>query len=247
LDGTSLKPLLLDDKPEWNDRVLFNHWGKSTSARSQKYRLDADNKLFDMENDPGQTTDISSEQHEIARQLLLKKENWEQEVLTELPEKDERPFVIGHPDYTFTQIPARDGVPLGNIIRSNKHPNCSYLTNWINLDDKIIWEAEVLADGDFEVEIYYTCPAEAIGSVIQLSFGEAQLTTKVSEPHDPPLTGMENDRSPRIESYVKDFKPLKMGTIHLSKGKGTLMLKALDIPGSQVMDFRLLMLTKIDN
>jgi len=34
---------------------------------------------------------------------------------------------------------------------------------------------------------------------------------------------------------------LNIGTIHLDKGKGELSLKALDIPGSQVMDFRLMM------
>jgi uncharacterized protein YceK len=57
---------------------------------------------------------------------------------------------------------------------------------------------------------------------------------------------MEHDRVERNESYVKDFKPLKMGTLHVEKGSGQLALRALDIPGSQVMDFRLLMFTRVD-
>jgi len=48
-----------------------------------------------------------------------------------------------------------------------------------------------------------------------------------------------------MESYVKDFKPLNMGTFHLKKGEGVLTLKATDIPGGQVMDFRLLVLKRI--
>jgi hypothetical protein len=56
---------------------------------------------------------------------------------------------------------------------------------------------------------------------------------------------MENDRDQRGESYVKDFIPLEMGTIYLQRGKGELTLKALDIPGSQVMDFRLMMFERI--
>jgi hypothetical protein len=36
-----------------------------------------------------------------------------------------------------------------------------------------------------------------------------------------------------------------MGTIQLEKGKGTLSLKAIDIPGSQAMDFRLLMFKRV--
>ena len=63
--------------------------------------------------------------------------------------------------------------------------------------------------------------------------------------HDPPLTGMENDRDIRIESYVKDFKPMNIGTIHLDKGMGTLSLQALNIPGAEVMDFRLMMLERV--
>ena len=245
LDGISLKPLLLEENPEWKDRLIVSHWGKRTSVRSQQYRLGHQGKLFDMGKDPGQTNNISTQQPEIAQQLTQAKEKWEVEVLSELPEKDTRTFPIGHPDYRFTQIPARDGKAFGNIKRSNKFPNCSYFTNWTSITDSISWEAEVLESGEFELELYYTCLAEDVGSVFELSFGNSKLTGKISEAHNPPLIGKENDRFPRIESYVKDFKKMSVGTIHLEKGKGFLTLKALEISGSQVMDFRLLMLKRI--
>jgi hypothetical protein len=245
LDGISLKPLLLDEKPEWKERLIFSYWNKHTSVRSQKYRLDAWNKLYDMENDPGQTTDVSDEQPEVTRQMIQAKRKWEKEVLSELPMQDTRPFVIGHPDYKYTQIPARDGIAHGNIIRSNQYSNCSFFTNWTNIEDKITWEAEVLADGNFEVEIWYTCPPKDVGSTFELSFNEEKLIGKISEPHDPPLEGMENDRIKRVESYVKDFKSLRLGIIHLKKGNGALTLKALNIPRTEVMDFRLLVLKRI--
>jgi arylsulfatase A-like enzyme len=245
LDGTSLKPLLTEENPQWNDRFIFNHWGKRTSVRSQKYRLDSDGKLFDMEIDPGQNTDVSETYPEITTQLKTARENWEKDALAELPETDNRPFTIAHPAYVWTQIPARDGTPHGNIRRSNRYPNCTFFTGWATTTDSITWDAEVLAGGDFEVTVYYTCPPEEVGAAFQLSFGGEKLLSKITEAHNPPLTGMENDRDPRIESYVKEFKPLKMGTIHLEKGSGTLTLKATDIPGAQVMDFRLLMLKRI--
>ncbi|MGM0531499.1 MAG: N-acetylgalactosamine 6-sulfate sulfatase, partial [Bacteroidota bacterium] len=100
-------------------------------------------------------------------------------------------------------------------------------------------------EGDFEVEIYYTCPPEDTGAVFELKFAGEKLSGEITDAHDPPVTGMENDRVERMESYVKDFKPMKMGTIHLKKGKGTLRLKADSVPGSQVMDFRLLLLKKM--
>jgi len=71
------------------------------------------------------------------------------------------------------------------------------------------------------------------------------LQGQVTEAHDPPLVGEANDRCPRgSESYVKDFKPLLLGTFHLTAVRGTLTLRALEVPGSQVMDVRRVMLTK---
>jgi len=247
LDGISLKPLLLEENPDWEERLIFSHWAKKTSVRSQHYRLGHAGKLFDMIEDPGQTMDISAQKPEIAEQLTKAKEKWEREVLSELPEEDTRTFPIGHHEYSFTQIPARDGIASGNILRSNKFPNCSFFSNWTSISDSISWEAEVLESGEYEVAFYYTCPAEDIGSVFELSFGKSKLSGKITEAHNPPLTGMEHDRArARGESYVKDFKRMPLGTIDLEHGKGFLTLKALEIPGSQVMDFRLLMLTRVE-
>ncbi len=245
LDGLSLKSLLLDSSSKWDERFIFNHWRNSTSVRSQDYRLDNNNQLFDMVNDPGQRKDISAEHPEILQELVSAKEAWKKEVLTEYEKLDDRSFPIGHPDYAYTQIPARDGHPSGQIERSNRYPNCSFFTNWTSTDDQISWDVEVVADGDFEVVLYYTCPEEDIGSIVELEFGSSKLAAKVTEAHDPPLTGMENDRDQRIESYVKDFIPMKLGTIHLQKGKGQLKLRALEIPGTQAMDFRLMMFERI--
>jgi arylsulfatase A-like enzyme len=245
LDGISLMSLLLEENKDWPERFIINHWNNRTSVRSQRYRLDHEGQLFDMMQDPGQYQDISEEMPEILDYLVDFKRQWEQEVLSELQETDTRPFTLGHPDFIYNQLPARDGTGHGNIERSNQYPNCSYFTNWTSIQDKITWEVEVIAEGDFEVEIYYTCPEQETGSVFQLRFGDETLDGKITEAHDPPLIGLDQDRVPRIESYVKDFKPLKIGTIHLDQGNGVLELKATAIPGSRVMDFRLLMLKRI--
>ena len=99
--------------------------------------------------------------------------------------------------------------------------------------------------GTYEVEIFYTCPKADVGSTIELSFNENQLISKITESHDPPLSGMDEDRFERVESYVKDFKRASLGEIKLEQGKGTLKLRATEMPGSQVMDFRLMLLTRL--
>lgn len=245
LDGTSLKPLLTDDTTEWPDRLLISHWGNRTSVRSQQYRLDHEGQLFDMTADPSQYHDVAAQFPEILQQLTTAKQDFEQNTLPQLPEEDTRTFPVGHPDFAYTQLPARDGIATGNIQRSNRWPNCSFYTNWTSTNDAITWDVEVLESGDFEATVYYTCAAENVGSTMALSFPSDTLTFRITEPHDPPLEGMEYDRVERQESYVKDFKPLPAGTIHLEKGNGTLTLKATQIPGKAAIDFRLMMLKRI--
>jgi arylsulfatase A-like enzyme len=245
LDGLSLKPLLLQEQVSWKDRLIFSFWNGRTSVRSQQYRLDHQGALFDMIEDGQQTKDVSDKLPEVARSLKEQVEKWNETVLAEL-KKEDRPFPVGHPDFKSTLLPARDGIAHGNIMRSNRFPNSSFFSNWISKDDKITWDIEVISSGNYEVLVFYTCPLDDVGSIFQLSFGKYSVSATVSDAYDPPLTGMEYDRVERIESYVKDFRPLSMGTMHLEKGKGELTLKALEIPGKQVMDFRLLVFTRVD-
>ena len=244
LDGRSLKPLLLGERNKWKERTLINYWRGKTSARNQNFRLDHLGKLYDMTNDPGQLADISALRPKIRNQLLEEVSNWKENVLPELG-KDERSFVIGHPNYRWTQVPARDGVSHGAIKRSGRFPNCSYYENWKTTEDKITWNCEVGATGTYEVSIHYALKKGDEGTVVQLSHNNASIEHKFTESHEVPSRGQENDRVKRRESYVKDFKEIKIGKINLTKGKGELTLKALEIPGEESIEFRLLMLEKV--
>ena len=245
LDGISLKPLIMQENPIWEDRYIYNYWRGKLSLRNQNYLLDHQGQLFDMVNDPSQTKDIGKTKPQILADLSKAKEKWSQEVLVELPANDTRPFYLGHPSLQTTQVPARDATPSGDIKRSNRFPNCTYFTNWINLEDTISWEAEVAQDGEFEITIYYSCAEDAIGSLFEVSFGDASIQGEIREAHNPGEYGASEDRVVRQESYIKDFKPLKVGKLKLKKGKGTLQIKGIKKKGRALMDFRLMLLKRV--
>ncbi|TMM56672.1 arylsulfatase [Maribacter algarum] len=246
LDGKSLVPLLVDSKPKWEDRLIFNHWNGKTSIRTQKYRLDNENRLYDIDHDRGQKIDLSEQFPIIVDSLRKTKIDWLDKTKPMTSETDDRPITLGHPDFPYTQIPARDGIPHGNIKRSNRYPNNTFFTNWKSVKDSITWDIDVLEDGKFEVEIYYTLAQENAGVAVQLTNGTSMLVTRIAEVHDPPLTGMENDRDPRMESYVKDFKPKRLGEIFLRKGRRTMTLKVPHMDGKEGPDVRLLMFRRLD-
>lgn len=248
VDGLSLKPLLLSGTQSgdpWPDRYLVSHWRGRTSVRSQQYRLDHEGRMFDIAADPGQRNDVATERPEAAAGLSAVRDAFIAEVLPELPDEDGRPFPIGHPEHEFTHLPARDGTAHGAIARSSRYPNDSYFTNWKRPEDAITWDVEVLAGGRFEVVLYTTCAEADAGALVELRLGEQAVSGRIDQAHDPPLVGMEDDRVERIESYVKDFQPTVLGEIDLEPGRGTLFLRAPEIPGNRAMDFRLLVLRRL--
>lgn len=249
LDGISLVPTFapqdqsVDKLKKLADRFIVSHWRNKVSVRTQRFRFDHKGQLFDIEKDPGQRKNVANDYPGLVAELTQRANDFRQNVLKGHQDHP-RPFPIGHPDFQRTQIPARDGTPHGNIKRSNRFPNCSYFTNWTNLGDKITWDVQVLEAGEYEVELYYTCAKANVGSTVRLSFNKDSVSTQITEPHVSPIIGAEEDRVARMESYVKNFRPLKMGTIRMEKGTGQLVLQADRITGSQVMDFRLLMFKK---
>jgi hypothetical protein len=245
LDGISLKETFLEEEADWEDRYLLNYWSGKASIRTQKYRLGHQGGLFDIEADRGQKIDLSEQLPQVKAELMQVAEEYRKQIETELPKEETRPFYLGHPALKYTQIPARDGKEHGNIKRSNRWPNCSFFTNWTSLKDSITWQVEVPEEGSFKVTLYYTCKEGDEGSTLQLSVGESVLQAKIAEAHDPPLRGMDEDLSPRMESYVKDWKAVDIGTIDLHKGEASMILSALDMPGSSVIDFRLFLFERL--
>lgn len=243
IDGLSLKPLIMKSDGDWPDRVIYSTFRGKTSLRTPRYRLSDKNELFDMIVDPSQDVDVASREKERHAELVALKNDWFSSVQ---PKPGKRPFVVGYPGSPYTQLPARDGESSGGIKRSSIHPNCSYFLNWNSPEDRITWNVDVATAGKYRVDLRYACPESDLGSELELIFKKSRVSGKITVAHDPPLIGKEDDRSPRTESYVKDFKPMTLGTIELEKGMGTLSLRALNIPGKQAMELRLLRLTQVE-
>jgi len=266
IDGVDLAPLLLGQATTLPERLIFSHQNGQVSVRSQRYRLDSRGALYDMVADPGQTKDVATEQSATTAKLSAAVTAWRRDVLgvtptatsTETARKngknkgkadnyvipDDRAFSVGYREFPWSPLPARDGVPHGAVKRSSGAPNSSYFVNWKTTEDRITWDIEVETAGVYDVTIDYTCPVRDAGATIELSFKGSRLTGPVSPGWDPPLyTNQDTLPRPAAESQMKDFHPLALGTFQLEKGRAPLTLRALQIPGSAVMDVRRVNLT----
>ena len=245
LDGMNVAPVILGEEPSEDlvNRRIFSKW-RATSVRTQQFRLDSQGKLYDLRMDIGQKKDVSKKFPEIAAQLRKEVKDWEAEMKKEL-NQPKRPFPLGHSDSPYTQVPARDAKSHGGLKRSNKFPNCSYFGNWTSKDDFLTWNVDLQNAGKYKVQLWYGCEKDAVGTKLKLSSGRNSIVAKVSKANPVIDKGMEQDRVPRKESYVKDFIPMDMGTIELAKGLSELKLEALEIPGEEAIEFRLLFFEKL--
>jgi arylsulfatase A-like enzyme/outer membrane protein assembly factor BamB len=249
LDGLDLSPWLKHDKePEsLSQRLIVSRWAKNQSVRSNRYRMDSNENLFDMVADPSQSQPIpqeSAEHKQVREQLSKGLKEWRELIASGESAAKARPFSVGFPAFPITQLPARDGVGYGQIKRSTSAPNSSYFVNWSKPDDRIIWDIEVETAGVYDIFVDYTCPLKDVGSQIELQFRDSKLVTTLSESWDPPLfDNQDTILRPKAESQMKPFRRWNMGQVTLPKGRGELQLRALNIPGNSVMDLRRLTLS----
>jgi len=245
IDGRSIRPILLGNENNGESRTLFSIKNKQVSVRTQRFRLDSDNQLFDIEQDRGQRTNVASKHPEVARRLEAQAQEFLESMQLQFEKHRDRPFTVGYAK--STTLPARDGVPHGEIKRSSKAPNNSFFTHWKRTGDSITWKIDVGETSNYEAILYYTCKAGNEGSTIQLSSSNGgTVQANIVTAFDPPLYDKSIERMAESHYFVKDFIPLKLGTLTLKKGRATLSLKATRIPGDQAIDVHSIDLIRVD-
>lgn len=236
-DGVSLKALWTTGDADHGERAIFSHWNRRVSARSQRYRLDHEGRLYDMTADPGQANDISAANPETHDRMVAAVERWKRDVLVEL-DREFPPFPVGFNNARWTQLPARDATATGSIERSNRFPNSSYFRNWVSEEDQIQWRIRTDAPGTYRVWLYCGAAKDVTRMDLELKFGDSRLRSRLIDIAGRPEIGAENDLTPRMESYEKEWDPVLLGEITLPVGRGSLELNAVEIEGEQGVEVR---------
>ncbi|MGA0094790.1 MAG: arylsulfatase, partial [Chthoniobacterales bacterium] len=93
VEGRNLLPLLKNPKVEWPERTLVHHvgrWGKGESPEGSKHKGSAiqnprftlvnNSELYDLEADPGESSNVTAEHPEVAASLRATYDQWWEDV-----------------------------------------------------------------------------------------------------------------------------------------------------------------------
>ena len=262
VDGRSLRPLLEARDASWPERVLFTHnpideQNKFPGAvRTQTHRLVREIKgpaggsnakasddsatawqLYDMESDPGQTTDIAKQNPALVAKLSKLYDEWFADIsrdgLQRFPipvgHAEENPVTLHAPQAYFTK---------GLRFASGPGYANDWLTGWTNAADKVWFEVAVTRAGNYEVELNYVCPPESGGAELRLSAGTVSVEAEVKGAPIREVRLAHRDEEGSARYRNRDWASLKLGRLRLEPGRTQITLEALNKPGAQVMDFK---------
>ena len=254
LDGRSLKASLLNEQTAPSDRMIFTHryWANKLqlpngAARSLRYRYVLTNKeesLFDMVEDPGQKKDISEQFPKQFQRHRTAYRNWFADVSKDWEVESLIP--CGYRQFPITHLHAVQSSMSGALKFQGRGFHHDWIVKWVDPDDTITWDINIIESGEYRVAVKYTCPEKDIGSQIRIQIDENELTAIVDQPFDPDLFP-NHDRAPRAGELEKPWATLELGKLHLEQGTTQLILSADRMPGTQVMEVREVVLERISS
>ena len=261
-DGVSLRPLLEDAAAAWPDRTLFTHnpideTNKYPGAvRTQRHRLVRETKgpgggskaranddsaeawqLYDMEADPGETTDLAAREPETVARLAALYDAWFADISRE--RLGRLPLPVGHAEQNPVELHAPQAsfdAPL-HFASGPGFAN-DWLTGWEDPKAKVWFEIDAARAGDYAIEIAYSCPPEDAGSRLRITAGDAAVEVQVpaAAPVDIPLPHRDAEGHARYRSRA--WATLAAGTLALPAGRTRLVLEPVAMPGGRVMDLK---------
>lgn len=271
IDGRSLRAMLEGDETNWPERVLFTHnpineTNKFPGAvRTQTHRLVCEIKgpaggssakanddsatswqLYDMQADPGETTDLAKQQPDLVARLSSQYDEWFADISSTGLQRF--PIPVGYAEENPVQLHAPQAYYSGDLHFANGPGFANdWLTGWSDPSGKIWFELDVVRAGRFDVEIAYLCPPQDAGSRIRITAGQHSLEADVIGAPIRPISLAHRDAEGRNKYVSRNWSTLRFGQLSLETGPCRLTLEVLTLPGGQVMDFKHLRLTRVES
>jgi hypothetical protein len=195
-----------------------------------------------MQNDPGEKIDLASREPDLVKDLASRYDTWYADISRAGLRRP--PIPVGLPGHASVTLPAHHAFRTPPLhYAAGGGFSHDWLTGWTTTTGRITFEIETAQAGTYAAEIAFACPSADAGSRIRISDGASSCETVVpaAAPLDIPLPHRDTEGHAKYRN--RRWATLKAGLLTLPQGRSTLVINALSIEGSQIMEFKHLRLT----
>ena len=155
LDGKSIKPLLSNKNPNWENRILFTDTQrkqnlikyKNYAVMDDNWRLVNGKELYDINKDLGQENNVIKQNPEVATRLAEGYEKWWQSIMSENPNERYGYIKVGSPKENPSRISAHD-MFVGSFARVWSQYGAAEASQIVGR-----WKIEFVEDGDYKITL----------------------------------------------------------------------------------------------
>lgn len=243
-DGVSLVPILKDPAAlpgqGLNRDALYWHYphyhpGGATpyaAIRAGEWKLiqyyeNGHHELFNLAEDPGETTDLADALPDRVLALTRKLFSWQNGAGAQWPMSNPgwEPTPLQAPATGTIVLHSRDAFVHGTVLRYEPQPFKNTLGWWGRADDWAEWIFDLPNPGRYSMEIFQGCGKGSGGSEVAFSVADQKLVTTILD------TG-----------HFQNFTHRTLGEIELPAGRHSLKVQPIRKPGAAVMDLREILL-----
>ena len=260
LDGKSIAALLTGESAESPHVFLVHSWDRHRprldrgwSVTMPRWKLTYEG-LYDLENDLGETKDLSAERPQIAAELREKFVAWLAEMTEgrtfepppiEVGRADENPVEIqmswarldgthttwGSPGSTQTggPSPLGDPPPGATVNYAFAGYDWDTIEGWRKPGESVRWRIDVVREGVYEIEASYGCDPSDAGGVLRLGVGEQALEVEV-----------------KATAGRTVYERRGLGRLRLAAGEAELTARVVRAPGKELMTLNRIWLRRVE-
>jgi len=143
-------------------------------AHTEGYERGAHYQLYDIQNDPDETTNISAKHAEVFAELKSALEAWYRPIM-EAPDAFPKPAVeLGYPGEKENKIRLSLAYKMAGSVKRFRFQS---MPQWIQVGDQIVLKVNVMEEGAYKVRLHGKNFAD--GSEVELRVGDAVLQKEI--------------------------------------------------------------------
>ncbi len=258
VDGISLVPWLKGET-DTKDRYVFIHSAHPIPAvpfpggiRTARYRCVCEDphartnqatwQLYDLQTDPGETTDLAAQHPELVAELAQVYARWWGEVQHgyDPPHRVQ----VGHATENPVTLHAPQSVHEGVTFHHGPGFAHLWLTGWTRTEARVQWAVDVVTPGEYLVDLICSVSRPDAGARIRVSGGGSSAEA-LTRPFDSATIPRPHRVAEEHELYMdRTWDRQRIGILTLPAGSTMLTVEALAIPGNAAMDLKGITLTK---